>query len=53
MSGRTHHDDHGHDHDHAGGLKGIVTAIFAPHSHDAADSIDRPPSSRQNVEFER
>jgi cation diffusion facilitator family transporter len=48
MSGRTHHDDHehdhdddhDHDHDHAGGLKGIVTAIFAPHSHDAADSID-------------
>jgi cation diffusion facilitator family transporter len=50
------HDDHGHgDHDHGGhghsrghehdhahpqGLRGIIREIFAPHSHDAADSID-------------
>jgi cation diffusion facilitator family transporter len=34
------HGDHGHDHDHPKGLRGIVTGIFAPHSHDAADSID-------------
>lgn len=32
--------DHDHDHDHPRGLKGAVLAIFAPHSHDAADSID-------------
>ncbi len=34
---------HGHDpHEHEGrrGLKGAALAIFAPHSHDAADSID-------------
>lgn len=35
------HDQHGHDqHGHAHGLKGVALAIFAPHSHDAADSID-------------
>jgi len=32
--------DHDHDHDHPRGLKGAVLAIFAPHSHDATDSID-------------
>ncbi|HYO19554.1 MAG TPA: cation transporter, partial [Dermatophilaceae bacterium] len=31
---------HDHDHDHASGIRGFVTGIFAPHSHDAADSID-------------
>jgi cation diffusion facilitator family transporter len=34
---------HGHDHsDHAhrGGIWGFVTGVFAPHSHDAADSVD-------------
>ncbi|MGV9822994.1 cation diffusion facilitator family transporter [Nocardia xishanensis] len=29
-----------HDHHHHGGLRGILHEIFAPHSHDAADSID-------------
>ncbi|HVL07252.1 MAG TPA: cation diffusion facilitator family transporter [Acidimicrobiales bacterium] len=39
-AGHTH--DHGdHDHDHAGGLRGAVRAVFAPHSHDAADSVDQ------------
>ncbi len=33
------HDDH-HGHHHHGGLLGAVREIFAPHSHDAADSID-------------
>ena len=33
-------DDHGHDHEHRGGIRGAVSAIFHPHSHDAADSID-------------
>lgn len=32
------HGDHGHE--HAIGLKGVLQVIFAPHSHDAADSID-------------
>jgi cation diffusion facilitator family transporter len=40
------HDDHdhgpgGHDHDHPKGLIGAIKAVFAPHSHDAADSVDR------------
>lgn len=41
------HEDHGHDHahedhghDHAGGVRGAVRSVFAPHSHDAADSVD-------------
>ncbi|WP_431953368.1 cation diffusion facilitator family transporter [Nocardia lijiangensis] len=35
-----HGHGHGHGHDHPGGLRGILREIFAPHSHDAADSID-------------
>jgi cation diffusion facilitator family transporter len=37
-----HGHGHGHEgqHDHAGGVRGFVAGIFAPHSHDAADSID-------------
>jgi Co/Zn/Cd efflux system component len=38
------HDHHGHshgaDHDHPKGLRGAIKEIFAPHSHDAADSVD-------------
>jgi cation diffusion facilitator family transporter len=40
------HDDHGHDrhdhedHEHRGGFVGRVQSLFAPHSHDAADSVD-------------
>ncbi len=30
---------HGHVHDH-GGLRAAITEIFAPHSHDSADSLD-------------
>ena len=45
----THHDhgdhdhdpDHSHDHPHGGGgLLGAVREIFAPHTHDHADSVD-------------
>jgi cation diffusion facilitator family transporter len=52
------HDHHGHDqgghgdhsHEHPRGLKGIVLGIFAPHSHDAADSIDTAlESSRRGI----
>lgn len=37
-----HHQDHGHgdEHVHPGGVRGFLAGIFAPHSHDAADSID-------------
>jgi len=31
--------DHGHHH-HPGGLRSAIKEIFAPHSHDAADSLD-------------
>jgi cation diffusion facilitator family transporter len=39
------HDDgathgHHHGHDHPNGLRGVFKDIFAPHSHDASDSID-------------
>ena len=37
--GREHAHDHEHDgHEHTGGLRGWVTGLFHPHSHDAADS---------------
>jgi cation diffusion facilitator family transporter len=42
-----HGDEHGHGHEHATGLTGIVLGIFAPHSHDAADSIDTALESSQ------
>jgi cation diffusion facilitator family transporter len=36
------HEGHGHDHghEHHGGIRGFVTGLFRPHSHDAADSVD-------------
>ncbi|WP_458682719.1 cation diffusion facilitator family transporter [Prescottella equi] len=43
---RNHHDGHtghghGHGHGHArGGVLGALREVFAPHSHDAADSVD-------------
>ena len=33
-------DEHGHEHAARRGLRGVVQEIFAPHSHDAADSLD-------------
>lgn len=37
-----HDHPHGHDHGHHhhGGLRGFLASVFAPHSHDAADSVD-------------
>ncbi|HEV8177447.1 MAG TPA: cation diffusion facilitator family transporter, partial [Gemmatimonadales bacterium] len=41
-----HGDDHGHGH----GLVGLVRGLFAPHSHDAADSVDSAlESSREGI----
>jgi cation diffusion facilitator family transporter len=34
------HHDHDHDHDHPTGLRGRLKELVAPHSHDAADSVD-------------
>jgi cation diffusion facilitator family transporter len=43
-----HHDHHGHP--HRGGLRGWVTGLFHPHSHDAADSVDSAlESSAQGI----
>jgi cation diffusion facilitator family transporter len=40
-TGHDHGHDHGgHDHDHPKGLRAAIKEIFAPHSHDASDSID-------------
>lgn len=36
----THHHHHDHEHHHHGGVRGAAREIFAPHSHDASDSID-------------
>ena len=47
-----HDDHHGHDqHEHhPGGLRGWVSGLFHPHSHDAADSVDSAlESSAQGV----
>ena len=35
-----HGHDHGHDHDHPSGWRGKLKELVAPHSHDAADSVD-------------
>jgi cation diffusion facilitator family transporter len=35
-----HPHSHDHDHDHPHGLRGAIKEVFAPHSHDSADSVD-------------
>ena len=42
-----HDHNHGHgarpgagNHDHAGGLRGVIASVIRPHSHDAADAVD-------------
>jgi cation diffusion facilitator family transporter len=52
--GRGHSHDHDghehHDHGHPAGVKGFFRSVFAPHSHDAADSVDSAlESSREGV----
>jgi cation diffusion facilitator family transporter len=49
--GHQHHDhDHDHDHDHRGGLRGWLSGLAHPHSHDAADSVDSAlESSAQGI----
>jgi len=39
-AGHDHPHDHDHGHDHPKGSRGAIKEIFAPHSHDAADSLD-------------
>jgi cation diffusion facilitator family transporter len=47
--GHQHH-DHDHDHDHRGGLRGWLSGLAHPHSHDAADSVDSAlESSAQGI----
>ena len=40
--GHRHDGDGGHDHDHGHhtGWRGVISSVFAPHSHDSADSVD-------------
>ncbi|MCW2606915.1 MAG: putative cation efflux protein [Frankiales bacterium] len=38
--GHAHDDDHDHGHDHPTGLLARLKEVVAPHSHDAADSVD-------------
>lgn len=38
--GHDHDHDHDHSHAHPRGLRGVLKEIFAPHSHDSADSVD-------------
>jgi cation diffusion facilitator family transporter len=46
----SHGHGHGHEHGHRHGPLAVVREFFAPHSHDAADSIDDAlTSSRQGV----
>ncbi len=40
MTDHGHSHGHDHDHHHAKGLWGGIKETFAPHSHDAADSLD-------------
>ncbi|WP_370180945.1 cation diffusion facilitator family transporter [Rhodococcus wratislaviensis] len=40
MTGHEHSHGHGHGHRHSGGVRGAIREIFAPHSHDSADSVD-------------
>ncbi|SEC27833.1 cation diffusion facilitator family transporter [Rhodococcus koreensis] len=37
---KDHGHGHGHGHGHSGGVRGAIREIFAPHSHDSADSVD-------------
>jgi cation diffusion facilitator family transporter len=44
------HQHHDHDHDHRGGLRGWLSGLAHPHSHDAADSVDSAlESSAQGI----
>ena len=36
----SHEHNHDHDHEHPTGIWGRIKSMYAPHSHDAADSID-------------
>lgn len=38
--GADHNRPHDHGHAHPKGLRGVIKEVFAPHSHDAADSLD-------------
>ncbi|MDI9948722.1 cation diffusion facilitator family transporter [Rhodococcus sp. IEGM 1305] len=40
MNGHGHSHGHGHGHGDSGGVRGAIREIFAPHSHDSADSVD-------------
>jgi cation diffusion facilitator family transporter len=39
---------HQHEHEHRGGVRGWVVSVLRPHSHDAADSVDRALEASQD-----
>jgi cation diffusion facilitator family transporter len=44
------HHEHEHEHEHDHGLRGWLSGLFHPHSHDAADSVDAAlESSAQGI----
>jgi cation diffusion facilitator family transporter len=45
--GHAHDHSHEHAHDHPGGLLGRLKELVAPHSHDAADSVDQELETSQ------
>jgi cation diffusion facilitator family transporter len=49
VGGRPHggrpHGGHDHGHEHPSGIRGAIRSVFAPHSHDAADSVDQALTS--------
>jgi cation diffusion facilitator family transporter len=48
--GAAHDHDHDHEHEHRAGVRGRLTGLFRPHSHDAADSVDAAlESSAQGI----
>ena len=40
-AGSAHDENHadGHDHDHPGGLKGLIAKVVSPHTHDSSDAV--------------
>jgi cation diffusion facilitator family transporter len=43
--GPDHHGPNHHGHEHGRGAAGLLRAVFAPHSHDAAESVDQALTS--------
>jgi cation diffusion facilitator family transporter len=40
MTEALHPHEHEHEHEHEGGLRGFLSELFVPHTHDSADAVD-------------